>query len=175
MGLIDSGLGDLFKEIVGIGGKVIDKIWMDKATAGKLELTREELQKEFELAIKQMDQDGDLKRIDQIFREHEAQRKFANDQFGTMDALAKMGWVGKLIALGRASIRWFITGGSMYFTWNIINKVLTDATVAALFAGTLGTAGATILGLIITLVIGIPVFYVSGVSVEKIMKVRSSL
>lgn len=172
---IDPGLGKLFESIFKVGGKVIDKLWMDKYQQAQITITKDQMKNDFDLAIKKMVQDGEFKEIEAEFREHQAQRQFANDQFGTLDALSRMGWVGKVIALGRASIRWAITGGSMFFTWKIVNTVLTDAAVAALFAGTLGTAAATILGLLITLVVGIPVFYVSGISVEKIMKVRSQL
>lgn len=161
--------------IVNVGGKVLDKFFMNKSEKELLKLSKEQLRKEFEIELKRMAQEGELQREENAFREYEAQRAFANDQFGTMQALQGMGLVGKIIALGRASIRWVITGGSMYFTWTIIERVITDATVSALFAGTLGGSAAAILGLLITLVVGIPVFYATGISVEKIMKVRNQL
>lgn len=165
----------IIDSLINTGKSILDKIWMDKSDKEKIEITKQELKQNFELTLKQMEQSGELQDFENTFKEHQAQRQFANEQFGTMDALSKMGWVGKAIALGRASIRWIITCGSMFFTWKIINIVLTEKAVAALFAGTLGASAATILGLLITLVVGIPVFYVSGISVEKILKVRGQI
>lgn len=160
--------------IIDAGKSIIDKIWMDKGDKEKLELTKEEMRNHFELALKQMAQSGDLFKLEQSMKEWQAQRDFANDQFGKAEALKDFGWVGKAILLGRASIRWIITGGSMYFTWNIVNSVLTDEVVNSIAKGTLGGSASTIVGLLIVLVIGIPLFYVSGISVEKIMGKRNN-
>lgn len=165
----------IISSIIEAGKAVLDKFWMDKGDKEQLLLTKEEMKAQFKLTMEQMHQDGKLSMIDKSFREFQAQRDFANDQFGTAKALAELGWVGKAIMLGRASIRWVITGGSMFFTWKILNAVLTDSVVASVATGTLGGSAAGIVALLIVLVIGIPLFYVSGVSVEKIMKVRNKL
>lgn len=161
--------------IISAGKSVLDKFWMDKGAKEKLEFSKEEMLQQFEMMANKMAQDGKFKSIQLKMEEWQAQRDFANAQFGTAKDLAMLGWVGKVIALGRASIRWVITGGSMFFTWKILNSVLTDSVVNALAIGTLGSSASTIVGLLIVLVIGIPLFYVSGVSVEKIMKVRNKL
>lgn len=165
----------IIDSIINLGKTALDKIWIDKGDAAKIELTREQMQRHFELAIKEMDRNGELKQVEATFKEQQAQRDYAHDQFGKMEVLKEMGMVGKIIALGRASIRWIITAGSMFFTWKILNLILTDALVASLAAGTLGASTSAIVGLIICLVVGVPVFYVSGISVEKIMKVRDKI
>ena len=161
--------------ILDLGKSVLDKIWMNQGDKAKIELTREQMKAQFEHSLKEIDQKGELSKIEATFKEHQAQRDYAHDQFGKMEILKEMGWVGKIIALGRASIRWVITAGSMIFTWKILNLILTDKLIAGLAAGTLGTSACAIIGLLICLVVGVPVFYVSGVSVEKIMKVRNKI
>jgi hypothetical protein len=165
----------IISSIIEAGKVVLDKFWMDKGEKEKLELTKEELKQQFSIIMEEMNQTGKLANIDKVFREHQAQRQFANDQFGTAKALKEFGWVGKVVMLGRASIRWVITGGSMFFTWKILNSVLTDSVIAGIAGGSLGGASAYIVGLLIVLVIGIPLFYVSGISVEKIMGRRNKL
>lgn len=161
--------------IIDAGKTIIDKIWMDKGEKEKLEITKEELKRNFELALRQMEQTGDLTKLEQSMKEWQAQRDFANDQFGKAEALKEFGTIGKIILLGRASIRWIITGGSMYFTWHILNSVLTDEVVNSIAKGTLGGSASTLVALLIVLVIGIPLFYVSGISIEKIMGKRNIL
>jgi hypothetical protein len=161
--------------LIEAGKSILDKIFMDKADKEKIEITKEELRKNFEITLRQMTDNKELAILDKAFQEYEAQRQYANDQFGTVDALANMGWVGKTILLGRASIRWVITGGSMFFTWKIVNAVLTDQVVSGLAVGTLGGSAPYIVGLLICLIVGVPIFYVSGISIEKIMNKRNSL
>lgn len=161
--------------LITAGMKVLDSLFMSKADEAKIELTKEQLRQQFELTLRQMAEQGKLAEFERVFKEHQAQRDFANDQFGKMEILKEMGWAGKIIALGRASIRWVITGGSMFFTFKIMNLILTPEVVAALAAGTLSTGGIWLIHLLVALVIGIPVFYVSGISVEKIMGKRNNL
>lgn len=161
--------------VMDLGKTVIDKIWMGKADKEKLELTREEMRHAFEISLTQMEDTKQMKVLEATLKEHQAQRDYAHAQFGTVDALANMGWAGKTILLGRASIRWIITGGSMFFTWKIVNAVLTDTMINGLATGTLAGAAPYIVGLLITLIVGVPIFYVSGISIEKIMNKRNSL
>jgi hypothetical protein len=161
--------------VIDVGKTIINKIWMDKADKEQLTLTKDQLRKEFTVTLKQLAMQDKLQDFERVFKEHQAQRDFANDQFGTAQAMAQFGWVGKLIMLGRASIRWVITGGSMFFTWKILNSILTDSVVNSLAVGTLAGSASYIVGLLIVLVIGIPLFYVSGISVEKIMGKRNKL
>lgn len=165
----------IIDSVLDAGKTILDKLFMDKGEKEKIEITKAELKNNFELALKQMDQNEELTKLEQVFKEHQAQRQFANDQFGTIESLKELGWVGKVIAMGRASIRWVITGGSMIFTWKILNLILTKEVVVALSAGTLSGGGTWLITLLIVLVIGIPVFYVSGISIEKILKVRNKI
>lgn len=161
--------------IIDAGKTVIDKIWMDAGDKAKIELTREELQQKFELAFKTLEQNGELEKLNLVFKEHQAQRDFANDQFGKAEVLEKMGKAGKFILIGRASIRWVITGGSMFFTWKLMNTLLTSEVMTALAGGTLATGAVWLITLMVCLIIGIPLFYVSGISIEKVMGVRNKL
>ena len=161
--------------ILDTGKTVINKIWMDAGDKAKIELTKEELQQKFDLALKTLAQNGELTTLEMLFEEYQAQRDFANDQFGKAEVLKGFGWAGKFILIGRASIRWVITGGSMFFTWKLMNTLLTSDVMTALAGGTLATGAVWLITLMVCLIIGIPLFYVSGISIEKIMGVRNKL
>lgn len=161
--------------VMDLGKTVIDKIWMGKADKEKLEMTKDEMRRAFEVTLTQMEDTKQMKVLENTLKEHQAQRDYANAQFGTVEALSNMGWVGKTILLGRAGIRWVITGGSMYFTWEILNAVLTDGVINGLATGTLGGSAPYIVGLLITLIVAVPLFYCCGVSVEKILDKRNKL
>jgi len=165
----------IIDSIIDAGKTVINKIWADKGDVLKMEFTRDQLQKEFDLAFKTLAQGGELEKLNLVFKEHQAQRDFANDQFGTAETMKSFGWVGQAIMLGRAAIRWVITGGAMWFTWDLMNILLTTDVITALAGGTLATSAVYLITLMVTLIIGIPLFYISGISVEKIMGVRNKL
>jgi hypothetical protein len=165
----------ILDSLIDAGKTVIDKIWMDKGDKAKIEITKEEMRNQFAIAMKAMNDNHELAKVEQVFKEHQAQRDFANDQFGKAEVLKEMGWTGRIIMFGRASIRWVITGGSMWFTWNIMNLVLTPDVIAALAAGTMSASGAWLITLLVCLIVGIPVFYVSGISIEKIIGVRNKI
>lgn len=161
--------------IIDAGKTAINKIWMDKGDKAKLELTKQEMEQHFELALTTLAQNGDLTKLELVFKEHQAQRDFANDQFGKAEVLKGFGKIGSIIMLGRASIRWVITGGAMFFTWELMNTLLTAEVITALAGGTLATGAVYLITLLVCLIIGIPLFYVSGISVEKIMGVRNKM
>ena len=165
----------LLDTILDTGKTVINKLWMDKDEKAKIEITKEEMQNQFELALRTLNDKHELDKIEAVFKEHQAQRDFANDQFGKAEVLKEMGWAGKVIMLGRASIRWCITGASMLFTWNIMKLILTPEVIKGVAAGTLSASGSWLVTLIVCLIVGIPVFYVSGISIEKILGVRNKL
>lgn len=150
---------------------IVDKFWMDKGEKERLEFTKEEMKAQLELALKQMEIDGAFKEADQIFREVQAQRDYAQKQFGSAEVLMKTK-TGRLIMMGRASIRWVITGVSMMFTYKILNAVLTADVLAALAAGTMSVSAVWVIAVMVCMVVGIPLFYVAGISVEKLLKSR---
>lgn len=169
------GLGiPIVDTIIGAAEKAADKIWMDKDKKEQLKFDREKFTGEMEKAIKQMNIDGDLAKLEAVFKESDAQRQYALSQFGTA-ALLKDFFFGKIILLGRAGIRWVITGFAMWQAHRLVTYVLTEKTIAALAAGTLSASAVWIIGLIVAMILGIPLFYVTGISVEKLFKARGLL
>jgi hypothetical protein len=156
--------------VTGIVGKVADKIWMDKGEEKTLEFTKVQFLETIKFQFANLLQSGKLKEMEGAFKESEAQRDYANKQFGTVEMLAKMGWIGKVVLLGRASIRWVITGGFSFMTWEILQSVLPAIQTKLADGGTL----TYIEFMILAQVIGVPLFYVCGVSIEKWLKVRNS-
>lgn len=156
--------------VTGIFGKVADKIWMDKSEKEKLEFDKLAFVETMKMEFTKVVQDGTLKEMQQEFQEHQAQRDYANNQFGTVTALATMGFVGKVVLFGRASIRWVITGGFSLMAWRILESLL-PAIQAKLAAG---GALSWIEFLILAQILGVPLFYVCGVSIEKWLKVRQT-
>jgi len=168
------GFGDIVKGVTDIGGKIIDKIWMDKDEEAKLEFSKEELKYVFDMGIRKLEQDGEFKELEMIFQESQAQRDYAHKQFGTAEDL-KTFLIGKVILLGRASIRWVITGFAMWQCHRLVTFILTDEVLAGLASGTLSTSGVWLIGLLVCMIIGIPLFYVTGISIEKLFKSRGIL
>jgi hypothetical protein len=153
-----------------IGTTVADKLWMDKDEKEQLAFSKVQFAANVKLAVEQMVQDGQFKELEAEFKEHDAQRNYAQQQFGSVQALAAMGWIGKLVLLGRASIRWVITGGFSYMTYQIVDAILPAITTKLATGGTL----TWIEFMILAQIIGVPLFYVCGVSIEKWLKVRNS-
>lgn len=162
----------IYDTLVEAGKTIINKIWMDKDKKEQITLDRDALGAKFNLALSEMEQTGELAKIDKEYRESQAQRNYANDQFGSAVTLSSF-FFGKIILLGRAAIRWVITGFAMWQVHRIVGYVLTEKVLTGLAAGTLGVGGVWLVTMLVCLVIGIPLFYVAGVSVEKILKARS--
>jgi hypothetical protein len=166
------GLGiPIIDAIINLGGTVADKIWMDKGEKEKLEFSKEQFVEQIKLAVKQLDQAGELAEMEMVFKESQAQRDYVQDQFGTAEQM-KSFFIGRVILLGRASIRWIITGFAMWQTYQIMNIVLTPQVITALSTGVLSAGAVWLVSLLVSAVVGIPLFYVSGISIEKLLKVR---
>ena len=101
--------------VVEIAKTAMDKIWMDKGEQEKLEFSKEELVQKMGFAIQEMALNGELKKLEHVFKESQAQRDYALDQFGSAKTLKDAGWMGRIILLGRASIRWVITLAYCFF------------------------------------------------------------
>lgn len=157
--------------IANLVDKGIDKIWMDKGEKARLEFSREELRTEMKLMLKSKAMSHDIEKLELEFRESQAQRDYAHEQFGTASVL-KTFFAGRLILVGRASIRWVITVVSMWFTYKIIDLVLTEEMIASLARGDVNASTVWLVSLIVVLVVGTPMFYVAGVSIEKLLKSR---
>jgi len=151
--------------------KVIPKFWMDKGEKEKIELTREELQNGLKLALKELHQSGELKKEAQVFQESDAQRNFQLKQFGSAEVLKNF-VVGQIIMLGRSSIRWIIVGWAAYQTDKIVGLILTTEVINALVANELSAGATWLVTLIVVCIIGLPLAYVTGISIEKLMKSR---
>lgn len=157
--------------VTGIFGKVADKLWMDKGEEKQLAFTKVQFIEQMKYQFANLLQTGKLKEMEGEFKEHQAQRDYANKQFGTVQMLAGMGWVGKFVLLGRASIRWVITGGFSFMTYKILVAILPSITTK------LATTGGDLTWIefmILAQIIGVPLFYVCGVSIEKWLKVRNT-
>lgn len=152
-------------------GKVLDKFWMNKSDKEKLEFSKEELLQSMKLKVFEMAQDGEFKKIEQEFRESQAQRDYAQAQFGTADILSKF-LFGKVILFGRSSIRWIITGFAAWQTHRIVTYVLAEDVIKALADGSLSTTAIWLVSTVVCMVVGIPLFYVAGISIEKLFKSR---
>jgi len=161
----------LVDTIIEAGMKVADKIWMDKSEKEKLEFDKAQFVAQVKLTVAKMEQDGELAKIEAAFRESQAQRDYAHQQFGTALDLKDF-IIGRIILLGRASIRWVITGFAMWQTYRIVNIVLTDDVIVALSKGTLSGSSIWLISLLVAAIVGVPLFYVSGISIEKLLKVR---
>lgn len=156
--------------VTGIFGKVADKLWMDKSEQEKLEFDKIAFIESMKMSVAELAQSGHLKELEAEFKEHSAQRDYAQNQFGTVEALATMGWVGKVVLLGRASIRWVITGGFSVMAYQILEALLPAIQVKLAAGGTL----TWIEFMVLAQILGVPLFYVCGVSIEKWLKVRNS-
>jgi hypothetical protein len=165
------GIDDIVKGVTDVVKMGADKLWMDKDKKEQILFDKEKFIQETTFAIKKLAQDGELKKVDALFREDQAQRDHVNKQFGTVDQLKDF-FLGKIILIGRASIRWIITGYAMYQTHKIVNWVFTQEMLNALIAGTIKGAALWLVTLIACAVIGIPLFYVTGITVEKLLKSR---
>lgn len=161
----------LIDTVIKAATKVADKLWMDKDKAEELRLNRDQFEAQVRLALKKMEQDGELAQIEAEWRETEAQRQYAHNQFGTAEILKDF-TLGKIILFGRASIRWVITGFAMWQTHRIVSQVLSDQMIQALAKAELSTTAIWLVALVVSITIGIPLFYVTGISVEKILKSR---
>lgn len=150
-------------------GKIADKLWMDKGDQERLEFSKIEFIETMKFSLTKLLQDGKLKEQENDFREHDAQRQYAHQQFGTVAALAGLGFVGRLILFGRASIRWVITGGFSYMAWEILNALLPAIQKKLAAGGTL----TPIEFMVLAMILGVPLFYVCGVSIEKWLNVRN--
>ena len=84
----------IIDSVLDAGKTIINKIWMDKGDKAKLEITKQELEQNFELALKSLAQSGELTKLELIFKEHQAQRDYALNQFGSAEILKEMGKVG---------------------------------------------------------------------------------
>lgn len=157
--------------IIKAGEKIADKIWMDKEAKEKLEFTKEQFISQINFNLNKLEQEGELKKIEGVFKESQAQRDYANNQFGTAAILKNFG-IGQAILLGRASIRWIITGFAMWQCHRIVTFILTNDVIEGLGKGTMGTAAIWLVGLLICMIVGIPLFYVAGISIEKLFKSR---
>lgn len=158
-------------KIIGLAETAADKIWMDKDKKEQLKFDRESLTAAMTQAMKKMEQDGEFKELDMMFKESEAQRQYAHNQFGTA-ALLKDFFLGKVILLGRAAIRWVITGFAMWQAHRLVSIILTTETIKALAAGTLSGSAIWLVSLVVAMILGIPLFYVTGITVEKLFKSR---
>jgi hypothetical protein len=152
----------------------VDKIWMDKDKKEQLKFDREKLHREMEVALRNLEQTGELKKIESDYKEAQSQRDYANTQFGTASVLKDF-FLGKIILLGRASIRWVITGFAMWQAHRLVSVILTKQTIAAFAAGTLSTSAIWLVSLLVVMILGIPLFYVTGVTIEKLFKSRGIL
>ena len=166
------GIGiPIIDKILDVGNTVVDKIWMDKGEKERLEFSKEELAQQVKLAIGKMKQDGELAELELMFKESQAQRDYAQGQFGMASDLKDF-FLGRVILLGRASIRWIITGFAMWQTYRIVNIVLTEDMILMISRGAVDGSAIWLVALIVTAIVGIPLFYVSGISIEKLLKVR---
>lgn len=159
------------KIISGTVGKLFDKLWMDQDEKARLDFSKEELASKVTLKLAEMEQSGELAELELEFREAQAQRDYAHKQFGTAETL-KTFFVGKVILMGRASIRWVITGYAMWQASKIVDAVLSPDVMKALANGELDIGAVWVVALVIGCMLGIPLAYVTGVSVEKILKSR---
>jgi len=151
--------------------KAADKIWMDKGEKEKLEFSKEELKEHTRLAIEQMHQNGELTELEYEFKEAESQRTYQLKHFGSAEVLKTFA-IGKVILLGRASIRWIIVGYAAFEAHGIIKTVLTPKVIEALANGNLKGTMAWLVLMLIIVIAGIPLAYVTGTSIEKLMKAR---
>jgi hypothetical protein len=156
--------------VTGIFGKVADKLWMDKSEQEKLEFDKVAFIESMKMSFAELAQKGHLAELQKEFEEYQAQRDYANSQFGTVEALASMGFLGRVVLFGRAAIRWVITGGFSVMAWKILDHLLPAIQAKLASGGTLTWVEFMILAQIL----GVPLFYVCGVSIEKRMKVRNS-
>jgi len=164
-------IGDVIEAVTNIGGKIADKIWMDKEAQAQLSFDKEKFSQEIGLAVKKLAQDGNLAELEAVFKEAQAQRDFVLKQFGSAETL-KGFVIGRIILLGRASIRWIIVGWAAYMANKVIKMILTDKVILALAGGTLSGSMAWVVTLIVICILGIPLSYVTGVSIEKLLKSR---
>lgn len=160
----------VIESVSGIFGKVADKLWMDKSEKEKLEFDKVTFIESMKMSFAELKQSGMLKELEHEFKEHEAQRNYAQQQFGTVTALASMGFVGRVVLLGRAAIRWTITGGFSVMAWKILDALL--PAIQAKLAG--GGSLTWIEFMVLAQILGVPLFYVCGVSIEKWLKVRNT-
>jgi hypothetical protein len=166
------GLGlPLIDAISATVGKITDKIWMDKGEKEKLEFTKNELFVNAKLAVSKLEQEGELSELELVFKESQAQRDYAKDQFGSAKVLKDF-FLGRIILFGRASIRWVITGFAMWQAHRMVTHILTEEVMKNLAAGNLSTSAVWVIGMLVTMIIGIPLFYVAGISIEKLFKSR---
>lgn len=164
-------IGDIIEAVSDIGTKVADKFWMDKGAQEQLSFDKEKFTQEVGLAVKRLAQDGELGKLEAVFKEVQAQRDFVLNQFGSAETL-KTFWQGRLIMMGRASIRWIIVGWAAWMANRVIKLILTDKVIVALASGTLSVSMAWVVTLIVICILGIPLSYVTGVSIEKLLKSR---
>jgi len=157
--------------VIKAGTKIADKFWMDKSEKETLEFTKAQFIEQMKFAVKQLDQSGELAELELIFRESQAQRDYQIKMFGSAEALKDF-LVGRVILLGRASIRWVIVGFAAWQTKRIVGIVLTDDVIKALIDNKLGIQGMWLVTILVVLIVAIPLAYVTGASVEKILKSR---
>lgn len=150
---------------------ITNKIWMDKGEKARLDFDRDELNAIVSMKLQEMEKSGELDKIEAEFKESQAQRDYAQNQFGSADTLKTFA-VGQIILMGRASIRWVITLFSMYQGHRIVTAVLSTDVIQALAQNKLSVSNIWIIALVVSAVLGIPLFYVAGISIEKIMKSR---
>lgn len=165
---IDVGIFNGVAELIKTG---VNKFWMDKGEKERLEITKEEMQKGFEVVLKKMNQSGDLKKLELTFKESEAQREYTQKHFGSAETL-KTFTIGKVIMMGRASIRWVILGFAGWQTHRIVTILMTDDIIKALANGELKASMVWLITLLVVSIVGIPLFYVTGISIEKLFKSR---
>lgn len=164
----------LIDTILKAAGKAVDKIWMDKDKKEQLAFDKEKFSDEIQLALKTLEQNGELAYIEAEFKEAESERGYAHEQFGTATILKDF-FLGRIILLGRAGIRWCITGFAMIQAHRIISTILTPEVIKSLAEGKLTGQGVWLVTLLVCSIISIPLFYVAGVSVEKVLKSRGIL
>lgn len=157
--------------ILSVAEKAADKIWMDKDKKEQLNFDKEKFVGDMKLAIQGMEQKGELDELEIMFKEAQAQRDYAQQQFGTAQILKDF-FTGRIILLGRAAIRWVITGFAMWQAHRLVTLLLTSDVIKAFAAGTLSGASVWVISLLVCMIIGIPLFYVTGVTIEKLMKAR---
>lgn len=153
---------------------VVDKIWMDKDKKEQLSFDKTKLVEEMKVTLIAMEQQGELKKIEEEFRESQAQRDYANNQFGSATVLKEF-LIGKIILFGRASIRWVITGFSMWQAHRLVSLILTPEAVKGIAEGTVSASSMWMVTLLVVMILGIPLFYVAGISIEKLFKARGVL
>lgn len=149
----------------------LDKIWMDKGEKEKLEFSKDELKATMTTTLASLAQQGKFKELEMVFKEAQAQRDYQIKSFGSAEVLKDF-FLGRVILVGRASIRWVIVAFAAYETNKIIGWIITEKMIAALMAGNMKGQALWLVTTVVILIVGIPMAYVTGASIEKLLKSR---